>query len=426
MKVKVVSWLKNALVTCVRNVCSASLRRTLWGYSRHCRHLRRLAARMQQKEVITVAFMVMDLPCWKCDSVFQLMLQHPRFRPVIWMIPESQIQDEDEHLRNLQSMRTYFSERGYEVAEFFSLEQMREQYAPDVVFLAKPGLGVTPWNARNMENELVCYVPYCYQNTRRLDFLFGQECYTWRNFYTTQGIRRLTAHIMTNGAANVVAVGSPSADHYWQTGTDEEKTVWKDCGEGKKRVIWAPHWSIGSVSWYSVATFLELAEGMLQLAEKYADRIQWAFKPHPLLRDTLYQHPEWGKNKTDAYYERWASMPNSQLEMGDYVHLFKQSDAMVHDSGSFIMEYLLADKPCMYLQRKGGFQDFNEDTRQALACYQKGTCVEEVEAFLLDLLRGAPDPMAETRARYREQYLKPPGGAASSAQLIVNDLLNGR
>jgi DivIVA domain-containing protein len=63
-----------------------------------------------------------------------------------------------------------------------------------------------------------------------------------------------------------------------------------------------------------------------EFAEKYADRIQWAFKPHPLLRDTLYQHPDWGKERTDAYYGRWESMPNTQLETGAYVELFKQSD----------------------------------------------------------------------------------------------------
>ena len=118
-------------------------------------------------------------------------------------------------------------------------------------------------------------------------------------------------------------------------------------------------------------------------------------------------------------------MPNSQLETGAYELLFKQSDAMVHDSGSFIMEYLLVDKPCMYLQAGNGYSGFNEDTLQALACYQKGSTVAEIEHFLLGLIHNAPDSMARARSRYMKQYLLPPGGC-SAAQNIINSILNGR
>lgn len=419
------SALKSALVSFVRNWCCSSLRRFLWKQSSVWMRLERLASQMKQKETITVAFQVLDLPCWRCDSVFQLMLEHPRFRPVIWMIPETQIKDAAEQQRNLEAMRDFYAERGYEVAEFYTLDEMREKYAPDVVFLSKPGSGVTPWNARNMERELLCYVPYCFQNATRQDFLFGQECYVWRNFYTTPGIKRLASSHMTNGGCNVVVVGSPVADHYLSAADSVVPPAWRDCGKEMKRVIWAPHWSVGNTSWFNVATFLEVAEGMLQLAEKYADRVQWAFKPHPLLRDTLYQHPDWGRERTDAYYERWATMPNCQFENGAYVELFKQSDAMVHDSGSFIIEYLLVNKPCMYLVREDGFLDFNEDTLRALDCYQKGASVQDVEAFILNLLSNAPDALACTRSCYKEQYLTPPGGK-TSAQLIVDELLNGR
>lgn len=34
-----------------------------------------------------------------------------------------------------------------------------------------------------------------------------------------------------------------------------------------------------------------------------------------------------------------------------YVDLFKQSGEMIHDCGSFIMEDMLVNMPCMYLQK---------------------------------------------------------------------------
>lgn len=412
------------LKDCVRRFCCASLRRFLARRTKTWRDLRSRADAVQQKECITVAFMVMDLPCWRCDSVYQAMQKHPRFRPIIWIVDEIRIKDESEKCRNLVAMRSYFAERGYTVAELYSLERMRSEYAPDVVFLSKPSVYHSRWSIGEMNRELVCYVPYCFQNTKKNDFIHGQECYFWRNYYTTIGIKKLASSIMTNGGCNVVSVGSPVVDNYLSQETVTTKSVWKNCGDKMKRIIWAPHWSIANEGWYNVATFLELAEDMLLLAAKYGDCVQWAFKPHPLLRETLYHHPDWGKERTDDYYNRWASMPNTQLESGAYVDLFKQSDAMVHDSGSFIIEYLLVNKPCMYLQRKNGSPDFNEDTLKALECYQKGLSAADVEQFILGILNGSVDSKEPVRARYREEYLVPPGG--SSAQLIIDDILHGK
>ena len=389
-----------------------------------------MAARMRQKDVITVAFMVLDLPCWKCDAVFRLMQSHSRFLPLIWIVPETQLLDEDERLRKLEHMRAYFAERGYTVAEYLTPEQMRSQYSPDVVFLPKPYVGATVWEVKDLPEELVCYVPYCFQNGKHHDFTYGQENVVWRNFYATQGVKQICSRIMANAAANVLVTGAPVADHYlFEHSLGNVPSVWKKQDSRKFRLIWAPHWTVVSESvmgecWFKVSTFLDVADGMLQLAEKYADQVQWAFKPHPLLRDTLYQVPEWGKARTDAYFERWASMPNTQLETGAYVELFKQSDAMVHDSGSFIMEYLLVDKPCMYLSAPTLSVDFNDDTLKALKCYRRGESVAEVQQFIHDLLNSEPDSFASDRRRYIASHLRPPYGK-SATQNIVDAILKG-
>lgn len=400
------------------------LRRMLWKRGEIYRSMEQLAAQVRKKEVITVAFMALDLPCWKNDSLFRLMLSHPRFRPIIWIVPEVQIKDEDERQRKLDEMRRQFAEWNYPVADMYSLEQMRAEYAPDIVFLAKPYYAATPWTSWDMDEELVCYVPYCYINTNGKSFLYGQENNVWRNFYATRGIQKLASSLMSNGGSNVVVSGAPIADAFLYQESDRTAQVWKACKPGMKRIIWAPHWTVNADSWFNVATFLDVADGLLELVEKYADQIQWAFKPHPLLRDALYQHPEWGKVRTDAYYERWAALPNTQLETGAYVELFKQSDAMVHDSGSFILEYLLVNKPCMYLQRGEVYPHFNEDTIQALRCYHKGSSVAEIEKFLLGLLHGAPDVHDTARERYRKRYLIPPGGNPV-ARNIINAILKG-
>lgn len=401
------------------------LRRFFWKRGPIYREMEQRAALMRQKEVITVVFLALDLPCWKCDSVFRLMQKHSRFRPIIWIVPELQIQDDDEKVRKLDEVVDYFETNQYAYVKDCSLEQLRERFNPDIIFLSKPYDGITLWNICDFDRELVCYIPYAFQGAKSDGLLYGGENVVWRNFYTTRSIFKIAQDCMVNAGANIALVGAPMSDVYlYDSYSETSSNVWKTMPVRCTRVIWAPHWSIGNASWFNVSAFLEVAEGMCQIAVKYSDRIQFAFKPHPLLRDTLYQHPEWGKERTDSYYDFWAKLPNSQLETGLYSELFKQSDAMIHDCGSFISEYLLVDKPCMYITRDGAYNGFNDETLQALACYYKGKNVEAVDKFLQRLLSNAPDIMARKRKQFRDKYLVPPHGK-SCAENVIECILNG-
>ena len=114
------------------------------------------------------------------------------------------------------------------------------------------------------------------------------------------------------------------------------KNVWKRQEKIKKKVIWAPHHSIISNPDLEYSLFLEVCDIMPVLAKRYENKIQFCFKPHPFLIRKLYQL--WGKYKTDAYYQLWDSMPNTQYENGEYIDLFMTSDAMIHDCDSFRFE----------------------------------------------------------------------------------------
>ncbi|MDO4954940.1 MAG: hypothetical protein Q4E43_07370 [Akkermansia sp.] len=189
-----------------------------------------------------------------------------------------------------------------------------------------------------------------------------------------------------------------------------------------KRVIWAPHWTIERKNcWLFYGTFMQTGEILLEMAEKYRGQIQFAFKPHPNLYNSLCEHPQWGKEKTDAFYAKWREMPNTQFEDGAYTNLFMQSDAMIHDCGSFIQEYLFANKPCMYLKDPENRQDYSAMAEDCLNAYQMGITREDIEAFLQMVLRGE-DPKAEVRGQLREKYLVPPHGQ-SAAQNIIDCLL---
>src|SRR5690606_23808246 len=122
--------------------------------------------------------------------------------------------------------------------------------------------------------------------------------------------------------------------------------TWKNKSTKLKRIIWAPHHRIDEKgSKYSFSNFLKFHQSFLELAQENSDKIQIAFKPHPLLKQKLYVHKDWGVEKTRQYYNSWAQLPNGQLALDDYIDLFLTSDAMILDSISFIAEYAFTRKP---------------------------------------------------------------------------------
>src|SRR5699024_801734 len=115
----------------------------------------------------------------------------------------------------------------------------------------------------------------------------------------------------------------------------------------------------------SYSTFLDYAEFILQLANDYKDEIQIAFKPHPNLRGKL--NDVWGVEKTNTYFQKWKCLSNGQVEDGGYIDLFATSDAMIHDSGSFVIEYLYTKKPVQFLiSSEKVKEEFNEIGKEAL------------------------------------------------------------
>lgn len=63
-------------------------------------------------------------------------------------------------------------------------------------------------------------------------------------------------------------------------------------------------------------------------------------------------------------------MPNSMLSEGDYIDLFLSSDGIIHDSGSFIAEYLYTRKPALHtMTNPKTYEEFNEIGKQCLDVY---------------------------------------------------------
>lgn len=322
-----------------------------------CSHMTKRKVRdICGKEKLDVVFLPVNLSMWKYDEIFRLMLSHPRFSPRIIFAPQIGL-SAFERERSLSEMRERFAAEGFPVTEFDPEQECRENFVarqnPDIIFITQ-GYGGFLFAPKDFPHALVCYTPYSFttsscKSTLNLPILN----LAWKLFFSSQAHLDEARKLMRNRARNVFVSGHTNADLFLAEGrvpVDEWKLP-PDCS--RKRIIYAPHWTVNPQSLLPYATFLENGETILELAQKFSNRTQWVFKPHPWLHRELCRLPGWGKERADAYYEAWRRLPNATVAEGDYIDLFLTSDAMIHDCGSFRAEYFYTKKPVMYLVKEG-------------------------------------------------------------------------
>lgn len=371
---------------------------------------------LRKQKTIKVVFAVINLGAWKTESLYTLMLKHPRFEPYI-LISKNEQEDDTENLKR------YLIGKGYNYIETdLTKHTIWNHIYPDIVFLQKQYNPTFPDSKTLLKyhKTLFCHVPYAFRSSIE-PWSYDRNCFknSWQLYYENDILAKQYGDLINPRIPNSYATGLPMMDELLIDPVDVPDQ-WKEHKPGKKRIIYAPHHSIFHNPWKS-ATFLELGEEILKLAEKYSDRVQWAFKPHPLLRNALEQ--VWEKDRIDTYYRRWAEVEWSQYETGKYLGLFMHSDAMIHDCGSFIMEYLYTGHPVLYLMNDPSFSEtWNNSYKQALSLNYQTAHIEGVEKFINDVLVGE-DPMKSQREIFKRNYLTPPG-AQSASQNIIDCILS--
>ena len=166
------------------------------------------------------------------------------------------------------------------------------------------------------------------------------------------------------------------------------------------------------------------------LVEFFEGRIQIAFKPHPILRANLSLVEFWGKEKTDKYYKSWDELPNGQVHEGGYIDLFLTSDGMIHDSSSFVVEYLYTNNPVMFLLNNDSIlEKFNELGKMALSNLNLGRSKEEIEEFIIDVILNGKDNKQEERIHFFNSIVKPPNNVTASENIfnyIVSEIFKNQ
>lgn len=391
--------------------------------------LKHRAKRIGKKDKIEVVFFAMNLAMWRYQGVYELLSKEKRFNCHIVLTGARQFSAEQRH-RSLEVLRNYFKSKDIDFIDFDEDKDegcdVKGLINPDILFYPQPyeNQYIESHCFRRFYGKLICYIPYGLTgvavNKSRWVFDTVFQNLAWKLYYPFEHNKLEAQDIAKNHARNVVVSGYPNLDSYLN---NERVDVWKIKDRSLKRLIWAPHFSVPSKdNWITRSNFLWMCDLMLKVAKRYSDRLQIAFKPHPWLKSTLYQYPEWGKTKTDQYFEQWNSLSNTFIA-SEFVNLFKTSDAMIHDSASFTVEYLFVNKPVAFvaLDLEKLMVEYPDFGRAALNQHYIVGNEDEVMAFIEDVVLEGKDTMSAQRTAFFENVLRPKT-SGSTSQFIVDDI----
>ena len=351
-------------------------------------------------------FLISNTASWKVGPVFSEMLSDSEFDPVAVVCPVVSGTLSHDAQKAADLAVQLLNDNGFPFIDMTTMEREAarrriSQFDPHVVFFTNPH-GLAPRHLHNelLSTRLTCYVPY---NHEVMTYGGNQQQYNsvthnsfWRIFVPHKESKDYYKTARIRSDAGVLTTGFPTCEPLLTQDCHSGQSPWKKQEKPKKRIIYAPHWLWNDN--IKMATIDTFGESMMRLAEKYRDDIQWAFRPHPMLWPKLMKDDSWGPERTKAFFSFWRDSDFCQIHDEDYVQLFRTSDAIIHDSGSFLAEYLYLKKPAMYLMtEQTGEKYFNPFGRRAVAACTVGRSADDIERFLVDVLKGTEtDDTVET------------------------------
>lgn len=388
-----------------------------------------IRGKISNGEKINVAFLPISAAEWPAEDIYNKLSSDGRFNVKVIPVPLAGRNYYDRRKIYIQTYN-YFKNRGYIVEKVYNpgVDEICDWKDiggfPDVV------INVTPWyldmadyyQITKLPSSVInMYISYglsvgqspdggydkvgLYNN----DFINMQ----WRVYTeSVYDYNSFCKYEMLKGS-NIRNSGYAKMDYFYKKHnyTDSDiGNMWKIPQNSNikeyKRIIIAPHFSVGNTNEVNFSTFSSNMYFLLYLAEKYKDSISFIFKPHPNLRNAVVQNGYMNSYEDyEDYLNRWRELPNGNVvEEDDYRTIFETSDGMIMDSMSFVGEYLYVQKPLLFLTRDE--QSFNDLGKALMPAHYMvdGRNYTEIEDFIVNVILAGNDKKKSIREEvfYRE------------------------
>jgi len=351
--------------------------------------------KLKNKAQINIGFVVYTDSTWNIDYLYKLLNNNTRFN--VSVIVRRRNVDKCFSAKEFNDTFKYFKSKNYKT---ISAQDLNNTNDYDILFYLDPAnLAEKQINLFNIPlNVMVLHTSYSFMlagNKEKIKLWMYHLSY---KYYTDSVYYKNEVSKYKLYTGNAEFLGFPKMDQYYLT--DCKKTT------NKKVIIYAPHHSVNYKKFKS-ATFEDNFLFILELAKKYNKDTFWIYKPHPLLRDHSVEAGIFkSTDDYDNYVKQWNTLENAKVaSSGDYYSFFKESDAMITDSVSFLAEYQFTHKPLLLLQ--SGVEEYNDFGQSIVNILYKcnGKDFNSIENFIIDCIN-EKDDMYEERMSFFDNNLE--------------------
>ncbi|EAI8362951.1 hypothetical protein CUT28_01420, partial [Campylobacter coli] len=252
-------------------------------------------------------------------------------------------------------------------------------------------------------HSLTFHIPYSYTGFLQYNLkIFSSIEYSlfWKIFVENNNtLQTIKQHQMYH-ASNLKLSGYSKMDSLNNKKTIKQKT--------QPIIILAPHHTVQKDFALQLSNFLRFSDFYLKLPAMYPN-IDFIFRPHPLLFINLENNKIWSKEQIKNYIHTLTNYANVSYENGgDYFESFIRSDALIHDCGSFIAEYLYLDKPeCFIFQNQQQIDhEFTNDGKKVLEHLYMAQTEKDIINFIDNIVIKNMDFLKEKRIQFAKENIR--------------------
>lgn len=367
--------------------------------------------KLARGEKLKVAFFAIYDSAFSAKSIVDKMLNDSVFDPYVVIIPDV-IRGDSNRIYQLKKTYNTFVEKYGEDRVIMPYDFETNEYQDisdqfDLVWFPIPYDLMTHRFYRveylSKKGLLPFYTSYFYMGRTNYDLgviRSFQFSLFWKIFVETDYVNHLLQKHQRIGGKNAVTTGYGKMDSISEI---------KEVPRKRKKVIIAPHHTVRKwVGGLNLSNFLFYFDFFVDLPKKYPE-IDFVFRPHPLLFTTLSQADLWGEKRVEEYLNKIKDNPNLEYsEGGDYFDLFVNSDALIHDCGSFLAEYFYTEHPqCFLLRNKNEInEEFLPFGKKILQNTYQAYCENEIIEFIDNVVIKGEDTMKASRDLFANHEIK--------------------
>lgn len=326
---------------------------------------------------------------------------------------------------NSEASERYLNEQGVPFVQWNELDMDSLRF--DAVFFTSP-YDMTrplPYQFYSLQQRacFTAYIPYGLEvggGDENLVHQYGQpvSMHASAVYVRSAGARAMYSRHCPTGDRHVVVSGHPRMDGLADLEnfpTDPE--LLRQIGS-RRAVLWNAHFSFDADQW---STFDLLA---MDIFEAFAARPDLAllFRPHPLLWQRLVNLGLLDAAGIAALRQELSARGVIIDERPDHRHAFAASSAMMSDTGSFLMEYLVTGKPVLYLVNPHGL-GLNEEGEAVARYYDRADSAQGVCAFLDGLDKRPEGDVQRRKAAIPEFFAEFDGRAGKRIVAHMKEVL---